>query len=587
MLENENLSPIADSLILEEQCEKDLDFSLPEDFILDLMDEKNKKEEKEKEDISDLFLKYAALFIDHSFSLVEDEFYQKINNRFVNEDLAKKMISAHIFVKYVLLANEILSDEVTKTVVVKLTDIGEKAFLYIDIKIMRLDSLKILKIINNKPFFEFLCEQVRGSTFNDFFLSLNSKKINGNAKNKNKNKDEDEKTVFIEQLFVDDLSEKYKIEVFKKEVKENISIEKKPLSLNNLSEDEESIFLSNVSDISLIAKFNPKACKKSEYVVSTAFLHSKTVNHMYSILMGERLENNALVSSFLTENPCIMHPIGFYFVEHNALELLEQLKEDFPNFYEVTDYIIEYVKFCKMKDVPIKIPNILLNGMSGFGKSFYCLTLSKVLNMIGCLIPMSNISTGAELTGLSTVWSNGQPGLILESIVDQEKLNPLIILDELEKSESMSNNGTNPHYSLLNMTDSKMSKSFKETFLKTNIDFGYINWIATSNSTESINSALLKRFKIFNISAPDKVEIIVIIKRIYTEALKELDLVQDFNEEISETCIELLKKENPRNIMEIIKSGILKTFIAGIKANNKFSLSVIKLKNDKKRRSYI
>lgn len=79
--------------------------------------------------------------------------------------------------------------------------------------------------------------------------------------------------------------------------------------------------------------------------------------------------------------------------------------------------------------------------------------------------------------------------------------NPLLILDELDKTATMSMNGQIVH-SLLPLLETYTAKLFSDPFLGGQADLSAISWMILANSTEGLSSPLLSRVTKFVIEPP-------------------------------------------------------------------------------------
>lgn len=184
---------------------------------------------------------------------------------------------------------------------------------------------------------------------------------------------------------------------------------------------------------------------------------------------------------------------------------LEDLINQHPNILN-KDVLYAFIKNTILfsKDNILKTAPLLLVGNPGCGKSLFCRQLRQMFNQDNDIfIPMGS---GAGITGLlgsTPEYKNASNGIILSSIWEAKNntncLNPLIILDEIEKacfSSKASDVNQNVYPTLLQLLGDENIKHFKDNFFEVPIKNFFPNFVCTANSIESIPKPLLDRITI-------------------------------------------------------------------------------------------
>jgi ATP-dependent Lon protease len=322
-------------------------------------------------------------------------------------------------------------------------------------------------------------------------------------------------------------------------------------------------------------------------IISDTWLEGLLHGQVESLIMGCldcRGEKGKILSEIVNYYN-LAYPLRLAYPKDNTLEKLDILNEKFPNFYEVTKYIKEHIAYLNMRKKPVKIPNILLDGHPGIGKSEYAFQLSLLLNSPCSVIPMSSLSTAAELVGLSSVWAGGQIGLLTQKLSEGCVANPIFLLDEIDKSATSGGNSVSPNLALLSLTENTTAKRFFNPFLKTYVDMSHINWIATSNNSNSINNALLTRFKLFKVPSPNRSEFTLVVNNIYAELLTKEKLSTEFEITLSDEIINELYKSGLRDVKEKLMRAIMNAFSNPFSVNGKKSITLSMINITDKKRS--
>lgn len=184
---------------------------------------------------------------------------------------------------------------------------------------------------------------------------------------------------------------------------------------------------------------------------------------------------------------------------------LENLINQHPNIIN-KDVLYSFIKNAILfsKENIIKTTPLLLLGNPGCGKSLFCRQLRKIFNQDNDIfIPMGNGSGVTGLLGSTPEYKNASHGMILSSIWESMNntncLNPIIILDEIEKSclsSKVSDVNQNVYPTLIQLLGSENIKHFKDNFFDVPIKHFYPNFVGTANSVESIPKPLLDRLTI-------------------------------------------------------------------------------------------
>lgn len=255
------------------------------------------------------------------------------------------------------------------------------------------------------------------------------------------------------------------------------------------------------------------------------------------------------------------------FVNKDMLADINRLKDKFPNFNKVIDYIITHAFFCYKKKIPLFLPAINLNGDPSIGKTFFSKILSRTLQTDFYSLPVSTLISSHELTGLSRYWGNAGTGLLFNNLIKKAHYaESLLLLDEICKANYYSNNnGSNIGNVLITLLDKEQAKELTETCLDIEMNMSRTLIISTSNHIEAIPDVLRSRIVNFNIEKPNKEQLNVIIQSITDDILKELSISDDeLRINIDKETSDLFYGKDLRDAREVLKNHIMNEYMATV-----------------------
>ena len=185
----------------------------------------------------------------------------------------------------------------------------------------------------------------------------------------------------------------------------------------------------------------------------------------------------------------------------NASSIVDCLRQEFPWFEELNDYVEDELYVRKMGNKYVYIPPILLLGDAGIGKTAYFNKLGELLNVPVVGMDMGGMNSNQVLAGTERGWSEGKPSLAAQTIIDSKIANPLIILDEIDKAGGSDHNGV-PHHTLLGFLEKETAVRKYDPYLMGHMDLSYVTWVAIANDIASMSPILLSRFHVIEVSPP-------------------------------------------------------------------------------------
>ena len=173
----------------------------------------------------------------------------------------------------------------------------------------------------------------------------------------------------------------------------------------------------------------------------------------------------------------------------------------------VKEMILDYLAAMQLKSIRNRriesgveksspTPTLLFVGLQGIGKTSIAQSIAKAMGRKFARVSLGAIGDVRTLRGVPRHEMDSEPGQIIKALVRTGTMNPVILIDEIEKASGNKGLLNDVMAALLEILDPEQNSTFTDHYLDHPIDLSQVFFICTANNLGGLSAALLDRLEV-------------------------------------------------------------------------------------------
>lgn len=232
---------------------------------------------------------------------------------------------------------------------------------------------------------------------------------------------------------------------------------------------------------------------------------SKYIDWVIQLPFGQYTQDNldlAHAQQVLDEGHYGLLAIKETILEYIASQKLLQDRAQTPaNVISASQNPVQVPQSYNQSPLRGRSPILCFVGVQGIGKTTMAKSIAVALGRSFHKLALGAFASAQELRGTARIEPNSEPGQILKALISSKSMNPVILLDEIDKVSESGGVKFDIMATLLEILDPEQNRNFVDRYLDFPLDLSQVIFITTANNLTGLSAALLDRLEVIRFSS--------------------------------------------------------------------------------------